>query len=534
MIEKLVDVWLTEASERSYETAFSQLLVIEGHRVIQGPMHHSHEHGKDIIGWNTSGELCVYQLKGGQEKLDTAGVESAQDQLLAAAAASVTHPSLVEPRPPDRVFLVTNQTATGPAQDRIRVLSDGNEHRGMAPLHLIENAELLSRFVNAGDRFFPSSPTALNAFLSLFLADGRGPLPRRQFFQLLESILPVTGARPKASEAGRAVSAAAVTTAFALRKWTDEENYAEVALGWICYATQVFRLVERTHIGRNRWYVSYRLALEEARRNVRRLLVESTEREDLVIPDFSEPIVHSARVVKVCGLVSALAISERIEFGSDYEFRGTAGQLIDRERTWFRVVGEVQAPDYFLSILALEEAGKCMTATSMLLSWVSSVATSNHPDSTFPLPDPYHSVEDVILDQIPPQRTILADEDFSGSSYTICIGVRWAVRRLWRQALNSMWGNVSRLQHFWFEPERPIGYLEYRSERGSWNSWFYPTPSSWAQLRGEAEQLDMSALPRALLSCPEMFPFYCLAMPHRFNIKVADLLDELAYRGCLP
>ena len=36
MIENLVDAWLTEASERSYEAAFGQLLVIEGHRVIQG------------------------------------------------------------------------------------------------------------------------------------------------------------------------------------------------------------------------------------------------------------------------------------------------------------------------------------------------------------------------------------------------------------------------------------------------------------------------------------------------------------------
>ena len=46
MIENLVDAWLTEASERSYEAAFGQLLAIEGHRVIQGPMHHAHEHGE--------------------------------------------------------------------------------------------------------------------------------------------------------------------------------------------------------------------------------------------------------------------------------------------------------------------------------------------------------------------------------------------------------------------------------------------------------------------------------------------------------
>ena len=59
MIENLVAAWLTDASERSYEVAFAQLLTIEGHRVIQGPMHHSHEHGKDIIAFDPNGERRV-------------------------------------------------------------------------------------------------------------------------------------------------------------------------------------------------------------------------------------------------------------------------------------------------------------------------------------------------------------------------------------------------------------------------------------------------------------------------------------------
>ena len=121
MIDRVVDAWLTEASERSYEAAFGQLLAIEGHRVIQGPMHHAHEHGKDLIAWDSDGDLCVYQLKGGGNgKLDLPAVEAVQDQLFAAAATVVKHPRIASPRPPDRVFLVTNQDSTAPAQSRIR------------------------------------------------------------------------------------------------------------------------------------------------------------------------------------------------------------------------------------------------------------------------------------------------------------------------------------------------------------------------------------------------------------------------------
>ena len=532
VIENLVDVWLTEASERSYEAAFGQLLVIEGHRVIQGPMHHAHEHGKDIIAWDPAGNLCAYQLKGGNTgKLDKPAVEETQNQLLTAAATAVLHPSLPIPRPPDRVYLVTNQHSTGPAQGQIHALSEGNRHRGLATLQLIERAELASRFVAAEGRFFPSSPQALNTFLSLFLADGRGELPRRNFYKLLQEIIPVSGSRPKAAVAGRAISAAALTTAFALRKWADIDNHAEIAMGWICYATQVLRAAERYRLGRSHWERPYRLALEEARRHAKHLLDEASAGDDLTIPDPAEPFVYGARAVKVCGLVSALTVSQRIEFGVHRADRGAAGRLVLRELDCFQVLGEVQAPDYFLSILAVGEVGHYRDAKSMLFRWLTGVAAANQSNSTAALPHPYHPVEDVLRDHLFTEHAGLADEDFAGSAYTVHIAVLWAARRLWRQALNANWGNVSRIIHYGFEPSGPSDYLAPKSNRGKLKSWFYSTPTSWSALRSEAEERDFSRLPRALLRCPEFVPFYCLSMPHRFNSTVAALLDHLASGG---
>ena len=494
-------------------------------------MHHAHEHGKDIIAWDSEGNLCVYQLKGGKGKLGIAAVSEIQDQLLTAATSAVMHPSLANPQVPDRVYLVTNQTATGPAQGQIRALSEGYRSRGFAPLQLVERTELASRFVKAEGRFFPSSPQALNAFLSLFLADGRGELPRRDFFRLLQGILPVSGSRPRAAAAGRAIAAAALTTAFALRRWADLDNHAEIAMGWICYATQVLRAAERYRLGRSHWERPYRLALAEARRHAKHLLDEASAADDLTIPDAAEPLVYAARVVKVCGLVSAWTVSERIEFGVHRSDRGVAGRLVLRELGYLRVLGEVQAPDYFLSMLAVCEAGNYRVATSMLLRWLNSVAAANQSGSSVSLPNPYHSVEDILHDRLPPEGAVLAAEDFGGSAYTVYISVRWAARRLWRQALNANWGNVSKIGHYTFEPSGPSDYLAPHSSRGSLKSRFYPIPTSWSVLRAEAEACDFSRLPRALLKCPEFVPFYCLSMPHRFNPIVADLLDHLASTG---
>ena len=302
-------------------------------------------------------------------------------------------------------------------------------------------------------------------------------------------------------------------------------------MGWTCYATQVLRLAERNQLDRSYWDRSYRLALEEARRHARQLLDEANAADDLTIPDFAESILYPARAIKVCGLVSAFAISERIEFGARHAHRGKAGKLVLRELDRLRVLGEVQAPDYFLSILAVGEAGSYRVATSMLLSWVGGVARANQIGSTLPLPDPYHSVEDVIHDRLPPQGTVLGDEGFAGNAYTVHIGVRWTVRRLWRQALNSTWANVSRISHCSFEPSRPDDYLAPETRQGKLVSWFYPTPTSWSRLRADADECDFSTLPSVLLECPEFIPFYCLALPHRFNFIVADLLDQLASTG---
>lgn len=60
---------------------------------------------------------------------------------------------------------------------------------------------------------------------------------------------------------------------------------------------------------------------------------------------------------KVCGLVSAWTVSEQIEFGAHHADRGAAVRFALRELDCLRVLREIQAPDYFLSILAVSEAG---------------------------------------------------------------------------------------------------------------------------------------------------------------------------------
>lgn len=64
MLANVLAHWLTNASERSYEGPFCQLLIAEGHTVLFAPVHHPFEHGKDLVAMAPDGALCAYQLKG--------------------------------------------------------------------------------------------------------------------------------------------------------------------------------------------------------------------------------------------------------------------------------------------------------------------------------------------------------------------------------------------------------------------------------------------------------------------------------------
>ncbi len=170
MLERLVENWLTNAGERGYEVAFAQLLAAEGHSVLQGPVHHPFEHGKDILTVSAEGQLHAYQLKGPDLRtLDE--FEKIQPQLLALAAAGITHPAVAPPRRPDRVFLVTSAKLTPPVRDRIEKFNFGNTPTGLPPIEPIELEQLTKRFVLAHGAYMPQELPDIQVLIELYYSD---------------------------------------------------------------------------------------------------------------------------------------------------------------------------------------------------------------------------------------------------------------------------------------------------------------------------------------------------------------------------
>ena len=264
MIERLVENWLTSAGERGYEVAFAQLLASEDHRILQGPVHHPFEHGKDILTFAPNGELHAYQLKG-PDLIKLEDFEAIQGQLLALAGTAITHPAVTPARRADRVFLVTNANLTPPVRDRIEKFNAGGIPAGWPPIEPIEREQLLGRFLAAHGNYLPHTLPDIRTLLELYYSESSSPFPVRSFATYVSGILPFPPQTASSPECRRAVASATLLTAYAASGWTAAGNHLCVAQAWLTVCVILVRFAIVRELADKFWIGSYQLALEAAR-----------------------------------------------------------------------------------------------------------------------------------------------------------------------------------------------------------------------------------------------------------------------------
>ena len=410
MIERLVENWLTSVGERGFETPFAQLLTQEGHQVLQGPVHHPFEHGKDIITIAPDEAACAYQLKG-PDLHSLRDFEKIYDQLLALVTTGISHPAIGTPRKPDRAYLVTNGELTQPVRDRIEKLNVSNKALGYPALEAIERQHLLSRFLKAHGTYLPQQLTDIRALLELYYAEPLALFPVRTFASYLTALMPFPPKQPSRADSRRAVASAAFLTAYAANSWTRKNNYLCVAQAWLIFCVTLLRFAEVSDLEDTEWRTSYDLALETARAALASLSKEAAEGPDLVIPDLTEGLVYPSRALLICGYLSGYWLSERTLGPVDETITDRIRLVLGRESDHTRVVGECDVPAFFELSCALGQVGYIRRADARMVGLASRLAAANKRHSADALPDPYHDVEQVLM------RLVSGDSDFEGEEF---------------------------------------------------------------------------------------------------------------------
>ena len=193
MIERIVENWLDNSTELSFQGPFCPMLSADGYTVVHLSRHCGMELGKDVLAIAPDGTPCAYQLKtaaGGKISLRQWREEIGK-QVFDLVTGRIVHPS-INSEQPHRAFLVTN----GIIEEEVsRAIDDMNRNwqlagQGHLRLETIVRGQLLEMGRRLDTSLWPSELTSIQKLLEMFLMSGDEVLPKGTLTALLEETLP--------------------------------------------------------------------------------------------------------------------------------------------------------------------------------------------------------------------------------------------------------------------------------------------------------------------------------------------------------
>jgi hypothetical protein len=523
VIERAVEDWLTSASERDFQTPFTQVLFAQGHRILYMSRHRPLEEGKDLVTIDPEGGCCAYQLKTGD--IDIGRWRHIQGELNDLVELPVDHPA-VTPDCSHKAYLVTNGDISDEVRHRIALLNQKNQSRHplVASLGVIGRGDLARDFVNSHGDFLPSRLEDLREFLALYLSDGRSFFPKEQFCRFLSAtVLNDLSAGPKRSL--RAITSAVVLTSYIAGAFQRTNNHFALFEAWICLLAEVIRYATRGKLQTEVWKPTYELILTEVVGRLTALRSEALDREDFL----EEPIMgdggplYRVRATMVLGAVAAL----ENYLSASQQPEGRAEDVLALYRRYSRHLllwGESAMPFFFSLIRFLETYGHFDSASELLRVVTYGIVQQNSPESNEGLPSPYFSAQEILDELLRLKDSEIGRYEYAGQSYSLESLVLMFARRNRRDVLTELWPRVAHIAFAEFVPANDCDIFAWRTQNGI-NKGALPTPTqSWRGLVDRAHRVVSEASP-ILDTYKQLLHFLILVYPHRFTPAVTGLLD---------
>jgi hypothetical protein len=522
IVERAVADWLTRATERSYQLPFAQVLMSKGYAVIQISTHGPLEQGKDLVAKDNRGRFHAYQMKCGNINLKVwHEIRGEVDDLIRLPIANPSVPK----KSHYTSYLVTNGHVSEEVRRQIDETNQDNDlkGRGYSFLKLIELDELKKLFTDTAKHLWPSELADTRQFLNLLASDGCDFFPKEAFSDFLETWM----FRAKSPSVARnLISASIVVAAQLLQPFESVENWFAVSEGWTCLSAAILRLAARHEIRPAEWEQSFKLTSAASMNALQSLKEECLSRQDLL----EGPLIgdggylYRARTVLVMGALSALELSGvRSGRAEEFDVRLKNWILGNTAHLWYW--GESAFPCYLNIIRYLEAVAEKDLAREILESTLKRTLTCNAADSPGGIPDPYVQVSEVVSGTILAEDNLLDLRQFTASAYELESLVQMAVRRGYRDLLESCWYSISKIQYAEFVPDEPSDYFAWHSAKGRNLSRFSKPTQSY-------HELELQSVPSASCAIPfleiarTVFPFWLMVCPHRASPPLVAIVDD--------
>lgn len=530
MIERVIENWLTRVNERSFEVPFCQLLAGEGYQVVHLTRHGPAEEGKDILAIAPDGVPCAFQLKGASNgKITQKDWEEFAQQINRLVEIPIMHPS-IDRNQPRRVYLVTNGEVDEEVRLEIEHRNLGWVNRGYPQLETIVKGQLLKRFELLHSDLWPLQLTFEKTLLELFLADGTSYLQKAKFANFIQGLLPLSETKVRKSEFARTLASTAIFASYSLAPYEEKSNHVALIEGWTIYLGCLVALVENYGLAESYWKEAFAIsifAIEEAFVNLceelktRKSLVEGNELVDNAF--------YRGRITWLVGLVSAFALYKRLE-DHNWVINDWFKTFVNSHENDLQLWGEAAIPQF----LAIFWFSRLVTGTPkpdfLLARLIDSICEANDGKESVGLPDPYHNLGEVALDQIGLSGKT-SQEHFRGQSYTLESLIHLFARRNWRQSLRFLWSNITHIHYVEFCPKSAWEFCLWYCENGILRTAQPKMPQSWTELKRKAAEVDISLIPKLFQQYPPLLLLFILVFPHRLTKDVAKFLDDCVSRS---
>jgi len=523
VIERVIENWLDNTTEREYEFGFCQVLVARRYKIVSKSSHGPGEHGKDLVCEDPAGHYHAYQLKTGNISLEYwRRIRGEVEELV---ALPIEHPS-VPGGAQFRPYLVTNGQISSDVRHQIVKFNEIWRDNYNRQLELIERGPLLQDFLELHKTLLPVDPVDFERFLRLFLADRLEAIDKGQFSKFMETLLPLGKPVPRA-KLSRVFSSAAVLAAYILSSYTKGRNHLAEAEGWLLAIAHLLLLAEAFPTYEAVWHRTLTLCFDAWELAVRSLVEEALSSGDWAEGDLlTDSLVISYRSVILAGYLSiyALLLGKR---DSDRELRDAIylrvrKSVIERKLFFW---GESASPYFYAVLLLLKIRGDEGLACDLAASVISTISHQNKLGSMPGVPDPYCTPEELTRQYVLGEQVFPDNLSFAGRSFTLKVFVEFLVRRERKRALKSLWYGVTGIDQAEFVPQSPQDMFRWRNREGTLVTRRWKQPEDWQSLYNSASAVP----PRLTLlskGYPEFLLPFALVYPHRFTSGISKLIEE--------
>lgn len=536
MHEKVVESWLDSASERSYQAAFCQMLVAQGHRIVHSTRHSPIEFGKDIVSVAPDGVPCAFQLKGNPgSRLTLSGFRAIEGQIRELVDYALPYSNLA--REHHRSFLVTNGYVDEEASRAIEALNESNSRAGYPErtVTVWGRGELLELALELERGLWPKELDDTRRLLAILHRDGAESLPWEDLTGILTDMLGLReGDRREWSreELRRRFSAAALITSICLTSFYEAKNYFAAISAWTLLAVSVIGSCQRYNMSFERdaspTVETAKVAINDALID---LAEEACNRDNLLE---GEPLidgeVYRGRVTLLLGLLSLLWIQLDENVLPTSISKSEVEEFLDRHRSELLLWGEGAVPSLLYLYWALRRKDSGAAIDGLLVSALEVATEVDEKNMPRGLPGPYWTFEDVTRNRLSAflgGDHPMSEEGPSRSSYYAEALLHLLVRTNLKSQCKAAWADFSRYMLSEYKPVRKWQYCLPRTEEGVNEERKPPLRKEWNDLVHEARRVDCDVIPKPLLDHPFLLALFVQLFPAR---GTGEVIRYLGYR----